>query len=40
MRTVGTLVYVYPTPGEVIATPVTVPPALIVTVPNALDAEV
>ena len=26
----------YPTPGLVIATPVTVPPALIVTLPNAL----
>ena len=35
IRTVGTLVFVYPTPGLVIATPVTVPAAPIVTEPNA-----
>ena len=39
-RTVGGFVFVYPTPGSVIATPVTVPPALIVTEPNALEEEV
>ena len=37
IRTAGGFVLVYPTPGLVMATPVTVPPALIVTEPNALE---
>ena len=35
IRTDGTFVQVYPTPGLVMAIPVTVPVALIVTLPNA-----